>query len=156
MKYLRLLLCVFLCEAVGLAGSLFMANFEWYSALVKPSFFPPNWLFGPVWITLYALMGASLYLVWSSRGKSKERAFAVFGLQLFLNGVWSPLFFGYRLLALSLLDIVLLWIAIAFTVWVFWHYSKLASGLLMPYLVWVSIATLLNYTVFMLLQPVYL
>lgn len=152
MKYLRLLLCIGICEAVGLVGSFFTFGSinSWYSFLVKPSFAPPNWLFGPIWVSLYALMGASLYLVWGSRRRINAFVYLPFALQLFLNGLWSALFFGYHSLTFSFLDILFLWVAITLTMWRFSKFSKVAVGLLVPYLVWVTIASVLNYSIMML------
>jgi tryptophan-rich sensory protein len=124
---------------------------SYYQLLNKPGYAPPSWVFGPVWLTLYALMGASLGLVASSTvQKGKAKAYAIFCLQLFLNGIWSYLFFGLRSPLLGLIDIVALWVLIVVSMWQFWRYSKTSTALLGPYILWVSIAASLNYYVFVL------
>jgi tryptophan-rich sensory protein len=140
------------CEFVGVLGSLAMGDpVGYYQVLNKPGYAPPSWVFAPVWLTLYALMGAGLGLVASStlqRGKTK--AYAIFGLQLFLNGIWSYLFFGLQSPLLGLIDIAALWVLIVASMWQFWRFSKAATSMLVPYILWVSIATSLNYFVFVL------
>jgi len=145
---------VVLCELAGVIGSLFTISAipTWYAALRKPWFTPPNWLFGPIWFTLYFLMGISLYLVFESkRNKAKEKsALWAFGIQLFLNVLWSVLFFGMHYLLYGFIEIVLLWISIAVTIILFFKVSKVAAYLLLPYILWVTIAASLNYYVFIL------
>lgn len=135
------------CELVGIAGTVFTSQAipSWYSTLTKPVFSPPNWVFGPVWTTLYALMGIAGYLLWTSK-KSKQRTNALFafGMQLALNGAWTPLFFGAKQLELAFIEILLLWGTIAITIRYSWRVQRLAAYLLLPYLAWVSFATLLN------------
>jgi len=123
-----------------------------YAVLRKPWFTPPNWLFGPIWLTLYFLMGISLYLVFENkRNKAKEKpALWAFGVQLFLNVLWSILFFGMHYLLYGFVEIVLLWISIAVTTLLFFRVSKAAAYLLLPYILWVTIAASLNYYVFLL------
>lgn len=120
---------------------------NWYAALEKPFFSPPNWVFGPVWTTLYILMGLALYLVWiapKSKKYSKKRAMQAFGLQLALNVLWSVVFFGLHSPWLGVITIVGLLISILLTVQLFQPISKKAAYLLVPYVLWVSFATLLN------------
>ena len=145
---------VVLCELAGVIGSIFTISSipTWYAVLRKPWFTPPNWLFGPIWLTLYFLMGISLYLVFESkRNKAKEKpALWAFGIQLFLNVLWSVLFFGMHYLLYGFIEIVLLWISIAVTIILFFKVSKVAAYLLLPYILWVTIAASLNYYVFIL------
>lgn len=122
---------------------------EWYPALIKPSFNPPNWIFGPVWSLLYGMMGVSLFLVWKKVGFSLL-PFSVFFIQITLNFFWSFLFFKFHLLGWSLVEIVVLWAFILLTIIVFYKISHVAAYLLVPYLLWVSFATLLNATFFRL------
>lgn len=140
-KYIRLLFFITLCEATGIIGSIFTINSidSWYQALNKPFFTPPAWVFGPAWTTLYLLMGISLYLVW---GKKKINL-KWFWTQLFLNFIWSIVFFGIKNLVLSFVIIVLLWGSIFFTIKSFIK-VKSAAYLLIPYVIWVSFALLLN------------
>ena len=119
----------------------------WYAALDKPFFSPPNWVFGPVWTTLYILMGVALYLVWTapkSKKYNKTRALQAFGLQLALNVLWSVVFFGLQSPWLGVITIVGLLLSILLTVQLFQPISKKAAYLLVPYVLWVSFATVLN------------
>lgn len=151
-----LIAAILLCEAAGIIGSLFTAPSipGWYATLNKPSFNPPNWVFGPVWTTLYALMGISLYLVWKKGQENKKidikLPLAIFGFQLFLNFLWSILFFGMQSPLLGLLCIIPLWLSIAATIFYFYKISKTAAYLLIPYILWVSFASILNASIWML------
>lgn len=123
----------------------------WYATLNRPSFNPPNWLFGPVWTTLYILMGISLYLVWSQPpGKDRNMAIVAFIIQLALNFGWSFIFFYYKNLGLALVEIVVMWICIAAMIGVFYRVKPLAAYLNIPYLMWVTFATVLNAAYFRL------
>ncbi|MBI2040035.1 tryptophan-rich sensory protein [Candidatus Microgenomates bacterium] len=143
----KLILSIGLCLGAGFIGSIFTVSSitTWYVTLNKPSFSPPNWVFGPVWTMLYALMGISLYLVWL-----KQRIPTVFWIQLFLNVIWSIIFFGMRNPLLALVDIVALWIAIILTIKAFSKINKLSAYLLYPYLAWVSFASILNFAIVIL------
>lgn len=151
---LKLIACIVLCEAVGIISGIFTVEAipTWYATLVKPPFSPPNWVFGPVWTTLYALMGISLYLAWQSKGKVKQKqeAYRIFFIQLFLNFVWSLLFFGLRSPVLGFIDIIILLAAILITIKKFYPLSKWAAYLLIPYLLWVTFATILNFSIVLL------
>ncbi len=154
-KIAKLLLAIIVCQFAGIIGSIF--TFEaipnWYATLQKPAFSPPNWLFGPVWITLYALMGISLFFVLEeNKNKQAKTAIAIFAVQLMLNALWSMLFFGLRAPLLGLVGIIALWLAIAATIIKFYPISKKAAWLLVPYLAWVSVATTLNLFI-VLLNP---
>lgn len=153
MNWLKLVGCVLLCEFAGVIGSVFTFGqiATWYLALNKPFFTPPNWIFGPVWLALYALMGISLYLVWATGGGKKlKQALQVFGLQLALNSLWSIVFFGAESLLFGLVVIILLWLAILWTIAKFWRIDSRAGWLLVPYIIWVTIATALNAGVWLL------
>lgn len=120
----------------------------WYAQLDKPWFNPPNWVFGPVWSTLYLLMGIALYLVWTAKTKdSKKRAYSIFGAQLVLNLLWSVVFFGLHQSWLAVVVIVALWITIALTIREFAKFSRPAAWLLVPYIAWVTFASALNIAV---------
>lgn len=154
--YPKLLASIAYPFVAGAVGSYFTtpAIQFWYNGLTKPVFSPPNWVFGPVWSFLYLLMGISLYLVWNTPvkknkqqndlKKAKKDALTYFGLQLVLNTIWSILFFGIKSPELALAGILILWMAIFWTIRKFYTVSPLASYLLYPYLAWVSFATLLN------------
>ncbi|MEK7103066.1 MAG: TspO/MBR family protein [Patescibacteria group bacterium] len=142
------------CELAGIIGSVFTVSQipTWYAGLMKPPLNPPGWIFGPVWTILYALMGIALYLVWKSNAtqKDKQRALVIFGVQLFLNVIWSIIFFGLHSPAFALVDIMAMWCAIVATIIVFGKISRSAAYLLVPYLLWVTFAGYLNYVVWML------
>ncbi len=145
-----LALIVFL--AVAFAVAAFGAQFqpgEWYAALEKPPWNPPNWVFGPVWTVLYVTIAVAAWLVWRRRGTGERRARTRFALglwavQLALNGLWSWLFFGLQRPGWALVDIVVLVIAIAWTARAFHRLVPAAGWLLIPYLAWVAYATTLN------------
>ncbi|MEO6508669.1 MAG: TspO/MBR family protein [Patescibacteria group bacterium] len=144
----RLFLSFLFCFTAAGIGSLFTFSAipTWYVALNKPFFNPPNWVFGPVWTILYTMMAFSLYLVWNSQTKKKEKneGMNVFFIQLSLNALWSIVFFGLHSPLLALVIIIILWILIFKTIVIFSKISKNAGLLLVPYLAWVSFATLLN------------
>lgn len=148
MQYLRLTLSFMLCFFVAYAGSYVTtpAIEGWYASITKPFFNPPNWVFGPVWTILYAMMAYSFYLIWSNGIKTRKERQAVlmFMNQLFLNFVWSFVFFGLEQPLGGFVVIVLLWTAIYYTLVLFKRLNKTAAYLLIPYLLWVSFATLLN------------
>lgn len=146
-----LILFVLGCLAVGAVSGIATTDGlkDWYPAIVKPSFNPPNWVFGPVWTLLYCMMGVSLFLVWKKVGFSLL-PFSVFVIQIALNFFWSFLFFKFHLLGWSLVEIVVLWCFILLTIIVFYQISRKAAYLLVPYLLWVSFATLLNASFFRL------
>ena len=153
-KPLKLILSVVVCLAVGIVGSVFTSPAipTWYMSLNKPIFNPPNWIFGPVWSLLYILMGISFYMIWEKRKKNKNAANAIklFAVQLVLNAVWSPIFFGAKNLFLSLIVIIFMWFAILKTIRAFAKVNKTASYLLYPYIAWVSFASVLNFSIWML------
>jgi len=148
---IKLTVSLVVCQLAGVIGSLFTydAISTWYVTLSKPFFTPPSWLFAPAWITLYFLMGISLYLVWIKGNKIKE-AISVFGIQLALNITWSFAFFGLKNLLFGLINILVLWFAILVTIKKFYKIDKNAAYLLVPYLAWVTFATFLNYYIWVL------
>ena len=152
----KLAISIILCVVVGSLGSVFTAPAigTWYSLLAKPAWTPPNWLFGPVWTTLFILMGVALYLVWDKGLKAKgvKLALQMFCVQFALNILWSFLFFGLRSPLYGFVEIIILWVAIAATIWRFYIISKPAAYALVPYIVWATVATVLNYQV-MVLNP---
>lgn len=149
----KLIVSLALCQLAGLLGAIFTSPAipTWYPALEKPAFVPPDWAFSVVWPILFLLMGISLYLVWNKGWDRRDvrLAIGVFGVQLFLNFLWSVLFFGMRLPLLGLVEIVFLWLAIVATIWLFYRISRTAGLLLLPYLAWVSFAALLNYYIWL-------
>lgn len=148
---LKLFLCVVLTLGVGGVSGYFTANgiSTWYVFLSKPSFNPPNYLFGPVWTILYFLMGISFYRV-IKKSKLTDIAIWIFILQLSLNFFWSFIFFNFHQLGFALLEIILLWFSILYMIVLFYKIDKWASIINIPYLFWVSFATLLNFSIYIL------
>lgn len=123
----------------------------WYQSLAKPMWNPPNWLFGPVWTTLFILMAISGWLVWRQCGSKANRLpLSLFGLQLLLNVGWSWIFFGLHRPGWAALEITALWLVIASVIVVFFRYSKTAGWLMSPYLAWVTFAAILNFAIWQL------
>ena len=150
---LKLIASVVISQAAGAIGSLFTVQNipTWYAGLNKPSFNPPNYLFGPVWISLYFIMGIAFFLVWKkSESHSIKFPAVLFIAQLVLNALWSILFFGMKNPALGFMEIILLWIFIVLCIIKFYPISKTAAWLLLPYLLWVSFASVLNFKIWML------
>lgn len=144
---------IIVCQMAGVIGSVFTFDAipGWYATLVKPDFSPPNWVFGPVWTTLYAMMGMAAYLVYRHIGSTgAKQTLLVFGGQLALNALWSIIFFGMRSPDLAFACIIALLAAIAATICLFWKISRNAALLMVPYLLWVLFATALNYQIWML------
>lgn len=139
-----------LCNLAGAIGSVFTSPSipTWYSTLIKPSFNPPSWLFAPVWISLYTIMGISLYLVLQK--KNNRRALSFFSAQLILNALWSILFFGLQNPLLAFIEILILWLFIALTILEFRRLDRKAAHLLIPYLLWVTFAAILNLSIWRL------
>jgi tryptophan-rich sensory protein len=154
MNWPKLLACVASCQLAGVVGAVFTRSAipAWYAYLKKPSFTPPNWLFGPAWITLYLLMAIAAYLVWQKgwQAPGVHQALAFFLIQLLLNILWSPVFFGWRSPLGGMIVIVLLWLAIVATIFFFSKISEPAAWLLLPYLLWVSYASALNISIYFL------
>lgn len=154
LNFTKLISAIILCQGAGIIGAIFTTpNIQmWYAQLNKPSFNPPNWIFAPVWTTLYLLMGISLFLIWQTKDKQEARkqGLMFFFLQLVLNTVWSIVFFGMHSLVGGLIIIVFLWIMILLTIINFQKVKKLAAYLLYPYLAWVSLATILNFSLVIL------
>lgn len=147
----KLVITIGVSELAGVIGSLFTAPSiaTWYAALAKPALNPPAWVFGPVWTTLFALMGIAAYLVWRKGfGRADvRRALGIFGAQLILNALWSIIFFGLHSPGGALIEIVLLWLAILATIIAFAKISRPAAWFLLPYIAWVSFAGYLNFMI---------
>lgn len=156
-NYWKLVASIFICQLAGIIGSFFTISSvsTWYITLNKPIFNPPSWIFGPVWTVLYLSMGISLYLIWNkysnkSKSNNSKLALTFFVIQLFLNALWSILFFGLKSPLLAFIEILFLWVAILLTLIYTFKISKLGSYILIPYLLWVSFAAVLNFFIFYL------
>jgi tryptophan-rich sensory protein len=149
----KFLIAVLGTIGVGSLGGLFtIAEIPtWYAGLNKPSFNPPNNVFGPVWTLLYALMGISLFLIWKLPASAeRNRSLKIFGVQFALNFCWSLIFFRFHLIGVALVEIMLMWGCILFTILFFWKQSRTAALLLVPYIFWVSFATILTAAIYRL------
>jgi translocator protein len=149
LNIVKLIASIGICLLAGAIGSIFTSKSvsTWYSTINRPSFNPPNWLFGPVWTILFILMGIALYFVWTLGDK---QAMIVFAVQLLLNILWSALFFGLKAPFYAFLEIIILWAAILMTIFVFYRVSPKAAYLLVPYILWVSFAAILNFSIWRL------
>lgn len=152
-NYLSLGAWIGFCELVGFAaGGVTVPQIHtWYAGLLKPSFSPPNWVFAPVWIVLYAIMGYVGYRI-MKLGKIRDACacMAFFLIQLFLNFIWSFIFFGSHNIPGGFVDIAVLWVVLLYLIARLDFIDRLSSFLLMPYIVWVSFAMLLNYYIWIL------
>ena len=176
-KIIKLLFSVIVCEVAGASGAIFTTPqiAEWYATLNKPFFNPPNWIFAPVWTALFALIGVSLYLVWERKWEirneiclpenrkinglsekflsgawKKANIVLIFIVQFALNVLWSYIFFGSHNIGAAFFELIMLWVAIVFTIVNFYRVSKVAAVLLLPYIIWVSFAGILNFSIWML------
>jgi tryptophan-rich sensory protein len=151
-KPLKLLVSLLLPQFAGGLGAVFTLNSvkEWYLTINRPEWNPPNWIFGPVWTTLYVLMGVASYLIWKSDHPEKRKVLTLYFIQLGFNALWSPAFFGAQSPMLGLVVIIPLWTLILICIIQFRKISSWASILMIPYLLWVSFATVLNLTIWWL------
>ena len=154
-KYLRIIYCVAICLVVGYLSSITTQSSinTWYPTLIKPSFNPPNWLFAPVWTLLFIMMGIAAGMIWNQLENQRElvkKALLFFTVQLLLNALWSYLFFGLNNVLLALIEIVLLWLIIYETFYIFKKIDKKAAYLFIPYLIWVGFAAVLNGSIYYL------
>ena len=149
---MKLLISIGVPVAVGASAGFFTStgSNSWYQTIEKPSWQPPGWLFGPVWTTLYILMGIALYLVWKSSAppKLKRMAITLWVIQLVFNFFWSFIFFNQHQIDWALAEILVLWFFILLTIIYFARISKLVAWLLVPYISWVSFASLLTYSIY--------
>ena len=150
----KLVITIIVSELAGVIGSFFtMPSISgWYANLTKSALTPPSWVFGPVWTTLYALMGIAAFLVWKKGWDRRDVkiALGIFVGQLVLNTLWSIIFFGLYSPGSAFIEIVFLWLAIFVTIILFAQISKLAAWLFVPYIIWVSFAMYLNYSIWIL------
>jgi translocator protein len=153
MNWLKLVISILLCQSAGIIGSFFTRESitTWYAGLIKPQFNPPNWVFAPVWMILYLIIGISFYLIWNkSNDKNIFIPVILFIIQLVLNSAWTIIFFGLKSPLLAFFEILILWILIILCIFKFYPVSVTASFLLIPYLIWVTYAAVLNYSLWKL------
>lgn len=152
--FLGLIFWIGICFLIAWTGAQVspgIAPSGWYDSLIKPSWNPPNWLFGPVWTFLYLCMGIAAWMVWKNVGfENGKTALTAFFIQLLLNGVWSQLFFRLQKPAWAFVEIFFLLAAILWTTYLFSQQNKKAAGLMIPYILWVAFAACLNGTIWWL------
>jgi tryptophan-rich sensory protein len=152
-KISKLLICILIPLIVGgVSGYFTTTNIAtWYVTLIKPSFNPPNYLFGPVWTALYVLMGVSLFIVLNkAKELDRNKIILIFSLQLILNFLWSFIFFEFHQLGLACLEILAMWFSILSMILLFYKTNKWAAYINMPYLLWVSFASVLTFSIYFL------
>ena len=150
----KLIIRIVACVALGSIGGIATASSidTWYANVNKPSFNPPNWLFAPVWTTLFTMMGIATALVWHEgiNNKTVKNAILLFGVQFLLNMIWSWLFFGMQNPKLAFFEIIVLWVFIFLTIRAFFGIKNASGWLLVPYILWVSFASVLNFYIWQL------
>jgi tryptophan-rich sensory protein len=153
-NWIKLVISIAVPQVVALSGAFFTitGTGSWYQNIAKPSWNPPNWVFGPVWTLLYLLMGIALFIIWKSENRDKRTAIIFWVIQLALNFLWTILFFNQHQILGAFIEMILLWIMILMTIIYFARISKLAAWLMVPYIAWVSFAALLNYAIWQLNQ----
>ncbi|MDT8308797.1 MAG: TspO/MBR family protein [Bacteroidales bacterium] len=150
---IKLIVAIILPVGLGAIAGMFTAQAvpEWYASLNRPSFNPPDWIFGPVWTFLYIVMGFSFYLIWKQEvSKARNRAVFLFFVQLLLNFIWSLIFFYFNMIGLALIEIIVLWLSIIVMIIHFFRINHWAMYINIPYLLWVTFATVLNASYYML------
>ncbi|MDD3497914.1 MAG: tryptophan-rich sensory protein [Candidatus Moranbacteria bacterium] len=153
MKIIALIFSVAIAQLAGIIGSFFTSSSvrTWYVDIIKPQWNPPAWLFGPVWITLYTLMGVAAYLIWQQKDQPGAKiALVVYGIHLALNALWSIIFFGLKNPGLAFGEIIILLASILVVAFLFWRINPYAGMLFIPYVLWVSFASFLNYNIWKL------
>lgn len=153
MRIFTLLISVLIAQGAGFLGSLYtMPKIDgWYMTLTKPELNPPSWIFGPVWTTLYLLMGIAAWRIWEKRKQKKViPALSVYGIHLVFNAWWSIIFFGFQNVEYAFYWIIVLFASILFTMYLFFKIDRLAAYLFVPYIAWVSFASYLNYSIWQL------
>jgi tryptophan-rich sensory protein len=150
--FIKILICVLLCVTLGLLSGLSTVNEinTWYATIQKPSWNPPDRIFGPVWTSLYILMGIAAGMIWHTKDEKRIQALMLFVLQFMLNLGWSYIFFERHAIGFAFAEIIILLILIIVTTISFYKIKPLAAGLMIPYILWVSFATCLNGTIWLL------
>ena len=150
----KIIISIIICEGVGFVAGIATSKSigEWYQFLNKPSFNPPNWIFGPVWTILYLMMGISLFLIWKEGLDISGVKFAIifFIIHLLINALWSFVFFRWHSPGFAFIVIIVLWLMILISIVLFNKINPTASLLLIPYLLWVSFASVLNFSIWKL------
>ncbi len=151
-SYFTLLVNILIPHSVGFIGSYFtIPNIKkWYIFLNKPYFNPPNWVFSPIWSILYTLIGLSFYSFHKVNNFKRKKIYFLYAFHIFLNGIWSILFFGMHNINLALIDVFLIIITLIILMKSFYNLNKISFFLLIPYLIWICFAFILNYNILVL------
>ena len=149
-KYLSLVIILLVTFIAPMIGSYATATFKepWYSEIVLPTFNPPSWVFAPVWTTLYLLMSIAIWKIW--KNSFNTRILKIYFIHLFFNSTWSIVFFGFHLIGLALLNLIIILIFIIFLMKEYLMVDKISFYLMIPYLAWSSYALILNNSIFLL------
>lgn len=152
-QIIKLLVSLLLTLGLGTFSGIYTASAipDWYASLNRPSFNPPNWVFGPVWTVLYILLGITFFQIWNlAPSTARNLAITVFLIQLFFNFCWSFIFFYFKMIGLALVDIIILWCSIIILLLLVYKIKPLAAYLNIPYLIWVTFAMALNLAYYLL------
>ena len=150
-KAISLLIFIILAFGASAWGGLVTSFYKepWYSTIIKPEFNPPDWIFAPVWITLYIAMSVAAWLIWINP-KRVEKIIYIYFIHLLINGSWSLFFFGLHLILVSLIIIAVIIFFVVWLIKLYYPINKLSSFLMIPYLMWLSYALVLNFYIFIL------
>ena len=150
-KFVYLALFLFLSYFMSWWGGYITDYFKepWYSTIVKPSYTPPDWIFAPMWVSLYLLMGYATWLMWSTR-KNTQKVLNIYIIHLVFNASWSITFFAFHQILVSLIIIGLIIFFVVFLVKLYYQINKISAFLMLPYFVWLCFAFVLNYSIFTL------
>tara|TARA_B100000427_G_C15231255_1_gene473476 strand:- start:136 stop:612 length:477 start_codon:yes stop_codon:yes gene_type:complete len=150
-KFVYLALFLFLSFFMSWWGGYITSYFKepWYSTIIKPSFNPPDWIFAPVWISLYLIMGYSAWLMWST-GKKTQKVLNIYFIHLIVNASWSVTFFALHQILASMIIIILIIFFVLWLIKLYYPINKISAYLMIPYLVWLCFAFVLNYSIFIL------
>ena len=150
--FVKIIVCVLLCAGLGFASGFSTINeiTGWYAGIEKPAWNPPNWIFSPVWTTLYILMGVAAGIIWHSNSEEKNKALLLFILQFLFNLAWSFIFFSQHRIGLAFAEIIVMFVLIVLTSISFYRIKPVAAYLMIPYIIWVLFATCLNGAIWIL------
>ena len=150
-KIFSLLIFILLAFGASAWGGLITSFYKepWYSSIIKPTFNPPDWIFAPVWITLYLAMSVAIWLIWINPKRS-EKVIYIYFIHLLINGSWSLFFFGLHLILVSLVIIAVIIFLVLWLIKLYYPINKFSSVLMVPYLIWLSYAFILNFYIFTL------
>jgi translocator protein len=150
--HFKILICILISISLGglIGASSSSSITDWYPSIIKPSWNPPNWIFGPVWSALYICIGMAFAIIWHCEEHPKKKAYRLFAIQFILNLAWTPIFFNFHQIGFAFIEIIFMLLFIILTIREFYKINRIAAYLLVPYAIWVSFATVLNGTIYYL------